>query len=198
MAEPTETITQQLIHRATDPFSLAILVGVASSSFFFFGNLGLALDGILPATITESERARERISDASALKMWEWMYHRGKVRFPKTTLPSILTRANPTVYFPFVPQKHFGSTGLLGGISYLVASAFRPDLRPILYGASLFSFAPLLYTGVVCEYPDRTLLVDAELTDSLPNSETHQQRHLQCYRCCFHARRKGTRPRISR
>ena len=87
MAEPIETIIQQLIHRATDPFSFAILVGVASSSFFFFGNLGLALDGILPATITESERARKGISDASALKMWEWMYHRGKVRFPTKPNP---------------------------------------------------------------------------------------------------------------
>jgi len=32
MAEPTESLGQKLIHSATDPFSLVILAGVASSS----------------------------------------------------------------------------------------------------------------------------------------------------------------------
>jgi len=150
MNEPTKSLPQQLIHSVTDPFSLAILTGVASSSFFFFfGNLGLMLDGIIPATITESERARKGISDVSALKMWEWMYYRAKVRFP-TAFP-ILTRTEHTVRFSFIPQKHFASAGLLSCISYLVASTFRTDLRHILYGASFFSFTPLLYTVAVCE-----------------------------------------------
>jgi len=86
MAEPIESLTQQLIHRVTNPFSLAILAGVTSSSFYFFGNLGLALNGTLQATITESERTRKGISNISALKMWEWMYNRAKVRF-STTIP---------------------------------------------------------------------------------------------------------------
>ena len=81
MAELTKSLTQRLTYSATDPFSLAILAGVASSSFYFFGNLSLALDGTLPATITESERTRKGISDTSALQMWEWMYNRAKVRF---------------------------------------------------------------------------------------------------------------------
>ena len=81
MAEPIETLTQQFIHKATDPFGLAILTGMTSSSFWLFGNLGLVLDGLLPATINESERARKGISETSALKMWEWMFHRAKVRF---------------------------------------------------------------------------------------------------------------------
>jgi len=92
MAEPIESLTEQLIHSATDPFSIAILAGVASSSFFFFGNLGLALDGVLPATITESERTRKGISDISALNMWEWMYNRAKVGLPADSHP-FLTRA---------------------------------------------------------------------------------------------------------
>jgi len=87
MAEPTESLlTQQLIHSATDPFRIAILAGVACSSFYFFGILSLALWGIVPATMTESARTRKGVSDASALNMWEWMYHGGKVRFP-TPLP---------------------------------------------------------------------------------------------------------------
>ena len=49
-------------------------------------------------------------------------------------------------------QKRFILAGLSGGTSYLVASIFRPDFQHILYGASFFSFAPLLYTVVVCEY----------------------------------------------
>ena len=86
MAGPTESLTRQLIHSATDPFTVAILAGVSSSSFYFFGNLGLALDGTIPATVTRSERARKGISDTSALNLWEWMYNRGKVRF-STALP---------------------------------------------------------------------------------------------------------------
>jgi hypothetical protein len=96
MAEPIETLTQQLIYRATDPFCLALLTGTTSSSFFLFGTLGLAVDGVLPATITESERAEKGISDISALKMWEWVFHRAKVRFHKIP-PPILTRAKSVV-----------------------------------------------------------------------------------------------------
>lgn len=76
----TETITQHLVRDTTGPFGLAMLTGAISSSFFFFGNLSLAMNGVLPATITESERAKKGISDASALKLWEWMFYRAKVR----------------------------------------------------------------------------------------------------------------------
>lgn len=80
MTEPIQTLAQQLIHRATDPFGLAILTGVTSSSFWLFGSLGLAINGLLPATITQSERAKRGVSETSALKMWEWMFNRAKVR----------------------------------------------------------------------------------------------------------------------
>jgi len=123
MAEPIETLAQQLIHRATDPFGLAILTGVTSSSFWLFGSLGLAIDGLLPATVTQSERAKRGVSETSALKMWEWMFNRARV--------------------------HFVSAALITGTSFLVASAFRPDLRPILYGASFFSYSAMPYTLVV-------------------------------------------------
>lgn len=81
MVEPIETLTHKLICRATDPFALAILAGVTSSSFWFFGTLALAMDGILPATISESERTKMGISETSALKMWEWVLYRTVVRF---------------------------------------------------------------------------------------------------------------------
>ena len=48
-------------------------------------------------------------------------------------------------------QKHFIAVGLLGGVSYFVASTLRPDLRPILQAATFVSFVPLPYTHVVCE-----------------------------------------------
>ena len=83
MAEPVKTLAQQLIHRATDPFGLAILTGVASSSFWLFGSLGLAIDGLMPAVSTQSDRAKKDISETSALKMWEWLFDRAKVRFSK-------------------------------------------------------------------------------------------------------------------
>ena len=79
MAGPVESLTQQLVQRMQDPSSLAILAGVTSSSFWLFASLGLTLDGTLPATISESERAKKGISETSALKLWEWLAHRAKV-----------------------------------------------------------------------------------------------------------------------
>ena len=79
MAGPVESLTQQLIHRMQDPSSFAILAGVTSSSFWVFASLGITLDGVVPATMSESERAKKGISDASALKLWEWLAHRAKV-----------------------------------------------------------------------------------------------------------------------
>ena len=87
MTDPIETLTQHLIRRATEPSSLALLTAVASSSFFFFGNLGLALNGVFPATITKSERTRNGVSEESALKLWEWAYPRARVRLQKESLP---------------------------------------------------------------------------------------------------------------
>jgi len=98
MAEPIETLTQQLIHRATDPFSLAILTGVTSSSFWLFGSLGLVINGPMPATVTQSARAKKDISETSALKMWEWVFNRAKVRFSQRSPPPIPTRATSRLY----------------------------------------------------------------------------------------------------
>ena len=89
MTGPVESLTQQLVHEATNPFGLAILTGVAASSFWFFGGLALALDGALAATITESERDKRGVSVASALKLWEWMFNRAKVGFFSPGLPSL-------------------------------------------------------------------------------------------------------------
>ena len=87
MAEPIESLTQQLIdiHRTIDPFSFAVPTRVVSS--FFFGNLGPTMDGIIPATITVSGRVANGIGETSVLKMWEWMYYRARVMFP-TTIPT--------------------------------------------------------------------------------------------------------------
>lgn len=123
MLGPVEPLTQQLIHRFADPFGLALLTGVTSSSFWIFGNIGIALDGALPATITESERTKVGVSNASALKLWGFMYDRGK--------------------------KQFGVASVLSGAMYLTAAVLRPDLRPILFGASFTSFLITPYTFVV-------------------------------------------------
>ena len=58
----------------------------------------------------------------------------------------------PPAYSLFTLQKRFGTAAILSAVSYLVAAALRPDLRPILYGASFFSFLTLPYTIAVCKY----------------------------------------------
>ena len=153
MVEPVESLTKQLVQRITDPFGLAILAGVTSSSFWFFGNFGMALDGIVPAVSTEKERGKKDVTDVSALRLWEWFYNRGKASV-YYSLPFAFSRTMWAYNKPafYVLQKHFGVVALLGGTSYLVASTFRPDLRPILYGASFFLYSVIPYTLIVCEY----------------------------------------------
>jgi hypothetical protein len=145
---PVESLTQQLIHRTTDPFSLALLTGVASSSYWLFGSLGIATLGTLPATFTKSDRAKAGVSDTSALKLWEWVFKHAAVSFLLS--PACGNQALRTHSF-FVSQKRFGAAAMLSGTSFLVASVFRPNLRPILYGASFFSFSALPYTLAICK-----------------------------------------------
>jgi len=70
MAKPTQSLTQQLTHRAANPHP-------DRAPLLVF--LLLQKDGTLPATITESERISNSVSETSASKMWEWMYNRAKV-----------------------------------------------------------------------------------------------------------------------
>ena len=79
MSQPLQPLTEQLTQRLVNPFGLAIVTAIASSSFWFFGSLELALDGIFPATGTEAERVKKGVSDAAALKLWEWAFPRAKV-----------------------------------------------------------------------------------------------------------------------
>ena len=81
MTQPLQPLTQQLVQRLVSPFGLAIVTAMASSSFWLFGSLELALDGVVPATATEAERAKKGVSDAAALKLWEWGFPRAKVSF---------------------------------------------------------------------------------------------------------------------
>ena len=99
MAEPG-SLTQQLIQRIADPFTPAMLIAVACTSFMFFGALEMALDGILPATITKAEREKKDMSDASVLKLWEWVAPRAKVSFLRlfaTSPAHFLHRGNALV-----------------------------------------------------------------------------------------------------
>jgi hypothetical protein len=100
MAQPVETcqtLTQQLIQRATDPFGIVALTGVISSSYSLFGILGFGISGLTPTMITQSERPKNVISETSALKLREWMYYRAVVSGPPSS--------------PYSDQGHLGCVG---------------------------------------------------------------------------------------
>ena len=152
MTQPLTSVTHQLTQRLVSPFGLAIVTGVASSSFRFFGSLELALDGVFPATGTEAERAKKGVSDAAALRLWEWVFYRAKVSPSSVAEAPFCAPRNPTSRTDCLSQKRFAAAAMLSSASYLVASAFRPDLRPLLFGASLLSFSLAPYTFIVSEY----------------------------------------------
>ena len=70
-------------------FQLSLLCGVISSSYFFYGNLGTAFLGILPAIESspqDSDDAKShtggvgnKFSVAQKAELWRWFYERGRV-----------------------------------------------------------------------------------------------------------------------
>lgn len=58
-----------------------------------------------PATIVESNRARNRVRNASALKMRGWVFRWTRVRFSEVSFPPVTTRAESGCVCSFVSQK---------------------------------------------------------------------------------------------
>jgi hypothetical protein len=58
---------------ASDPAQLPLIAGVVSSSYFFFGNLGGAYFGVVPA-IQDLELPVD-----TKVTLWKWSYDRAKV-----------------------------------------------------------------------------------------------------------------------
>jgi hypothetical protein len=65
-----ETLYYQL---ASDPAQLSLIAGVVSSSYFFFGNLGGAYFGVVPAIQNLELPVDTKVA------LWKWSYDRAKV-----------------------------------------------------------------------------------------------------------------------
>ncbi|KAJ6547193.1 hypothetical protein B0H19DRAFT_1164398 [Mycena capillaripes] len=57
------------------PGHIALVAGLVSSSYFTFGNIGLAFCGIMPATA----RGQTTLPVANRVTLWEFFYETGKV-----------------------------------------------------------------------------------------------------------------------
>ena len=81
MAELVEGLVQQFIHHATDPFRVAILIGVVYSFFWAFKtHLSFTIDLGLPPTRAQPQPFRVEIDELAALTVWKWASGRARVR----------------------------------------------------------------------------------------------------------------------
>lgn len=82
MTELVEGLVQQFVHCTTGPFNVAILVGVAASSFWLFEICNFFGDMMLPTTRDQQDPFLVEISEVADLTMWKWVSGRARVRNP--------------------------------------------------------------------------------------------------------------------
>jgi hypothetical protein len=67
------SIVLTMSQKLSNPVHVALIAGVASSSYFFFANLGSFNFGIVPAIKEVNLPVGKKVA------LWRWFYDRGKV-----------------------------------------------------------------------------------------------------------------------
>lgn len=62
-------------------------LGLAASSYFFWGNLAIQNFGAAPLAIHVGHRAKVGLSTKQALETWAWAYKRGAVSIANVLVP---------------------------------------------------------------------------------------------------------------
>ncbi|KIM79115.1 hypothetical protein PILCRDRAFT_823689 [Piloderma croceum F 1598] len=106
------SILETLYYRlASDPAQLPLIAGVVSSSYFYFGNLGGAYFGVVPA-IQDLELPVD-----TKVALWKWSYDRAMIHMGRSMMTSVVS---------------FSTAALLTS---------SPSVRNLLLGAAAMSFA---------------------------------------------------------
>ncbi|KAL1731330.1 hypothetical protein EV714DRAFT_249083 [Schizophyllum commune] len=107
-----------LVSRVGLPTATALAVGLSSSGYFIFSNLGMATYGILPAIETV------KVEPGKALSLWAFLYETAAPRFVTSALGSV-------VGFWTAAYLYTGPS---------------TNVRPYLYGAGALCVANIPYT----------------------------------------------------
>ncbi|KAF5316366.1 hypothetical protein D9619_006878 [Psilocybe cf. subviscida] len=132
-----------LFQRTTaSPSAVTLGLGLAASSYFFWGNLAIQNFGAAPLAIHVGHRAKVGLSTKQALETWAWAYKRG--------------------------AKHMGISGAVAGVSVLIAgiriasvtSNAVPLTRNFLLGLSAVLLFPAPWTfGLMLPINNRLLSI---------------------------------------
>ncbi|KAK0531868.1 hypothetical protein OC842_003484 [Tilletia horrida] len=126
------------------PFAIATGLGLASSSYFFLGNLGLVTCGVIRFTTSPSLRADLNIPPDSAVSLWAAMYEHGAAQFAPASLLSALALYTASV------QVLGGGSGSATTTHRLLGTHAHTQLVSRLFlSASLLSLTILPYTLLV-------------------------------------------------
>ncbi|KAJ7756751.1 hypothetical protein DFH07DRAFT_819781 [Mycena maculata] len=100
------------------PGHIAVVLGLVSSSYFTFANIGCSYFGVMPAT----ERGKTSLPVVDRLALWEYHYELGKL--------------------------HMASAGIIATVSLASASYFAtiPALRNILAAGAISAFTVPAWT----------------------------------------------------
>ncbi|KAK0559161.1 hypothetical protein OC844_004609 [Tilletia horrida] len=131
------------------PFAIATGLGLASSSYFFLGNLGLVTCGVIRFTTSPSLRADLNIPPDSAVSLWAAMYEHGAAQFAPASLLSALALYTASVQVLGTSGSGSGGGGATTTHRLLGTHAHTQLVSRLFLSASLLSLTILPYTLLV-------------------------------------------------
>ncbi|KAE8237032.1 hypothetical protein A4X13_0g8941 [Tilletia indica] len=124
-----------MAHFLTTPFAVATGLGLASSAYLFFGNVGMVTCGVIKMTTSAELREDLDLNADRALSLWACMYENGARQFAPSALVG-------TVAF-FVASRTSSGSGRFATVMHQKLAS------RLLLSASLFSIAILPFTLLV-------------------------------------------------
>ncbi|CAD6887183.1 unnamed protein product [Tilletia controversa] len=122
-------------HFLKTPFAVATGLGLASSSYFFFGNLGMVTCGVIKMTTSAKLRHELDINADRAVGLWACMYENGALQFAPTSIVSAVA---------FLVASHTSS-----GSARFATVAHQKLASRLLLSASVCSLAIVPFTILV-------------------------------------------------
>ncbi|KAF8185013.1 hypothetical protein K438DRAFT_1597965, partial [Mycena galopus ATCC 62051] len=98
------------------PGHLALIVGLASSSYFTFANIGASYFGIMPAIA----RGQSTLPVADRLVLWAHFYDVAKFHMPISSITSGVALSVSAYFTPAGPLRNLLTAGAVAGYTFLI------------------------------------------------------------------------------
>ncbi|KAK0544135.1 hypothetical protein OC846_005612 [Tilletia horrida] len=127
----------------TTPFAVVTGLGLVSSSYFFFGNLGMVTCGVIKMTTSARDRQRLDINPDRAVALWADMFEAGLRNFAPTSIVTVLTHLTAGL---MVKKYSLSSNKELSSQLFLASSLISLTILPYTAGVMMANIKNLLAT----------------------------------------------------